>query len=215
MPIESESKSGNLDSACNQQRGQWGTQQDNSRDGASLTQEQLHPENIPFHEAPQWTQDGRRSAGISHHGEGATYEWQWQIPHKSHAASYLQPTHQEELNSMQHTMNDCGANGHHGEAISSWETDVRVLSSSRGNDPTSRACSNAYKMDSLKRRLAEVRDRTVSLIRNFNHRCIKPKFPAGIFPVKFRITAKGRYHLLHKKNENYTLAPLSKEKQHS
>lgn len=144
---------------------------------------------------------GRRSAGISHHGEGAMFAWEYQRSHKSRAASYLQPRYHEERNSPQHTTNDCGANGRHGEAVSSRGTDVGVLSSSQGSNTTSRARGNECKMDRLKRRLAEVRDRTIILIRYFNHRCITPKFSAGMSTVKFNITAKGRYHLLHK-NKN-------------
>lgn len=151
MPIRSESKSGNLDPTCSQQmEGRWGRQQGNSRDGTSLSQRQPQPQTIPFHEAPHrgtgGGPGGRRFAGISHHGEGAMFEWQRQRSHKSHAASYLQPTHREERNSPQHTVNDCRANGQRGEAISSRETDVRVLSSSQDRDPVSRACGNACKV---------------------------------------------------------------------
>jgi len=59
MPTGSESRSGNLDPACSQQRaGQQGKQLGNSRDGAILPQKQPHPQNILFQEGTHQIRDG-------------------------------------------------------------------------------------------------------------------------------------------------------------
>lgn len=139
---------------------------------------------------------GRRSAGVSHHGEGATFEWE---RHKSHTGPTF--SHRSKKSVAPHSTPQ--VTGPRGEAISPRETDVKVLPPSPRSDLMSRARSNALKKQASKSCSAEVRDGTIFLIRYFKHRCINSKFPAGIFPVQFQVTAKGGYHVPHK-NENYT-----------
>lgn len=58
-----------------------------------------------------------------------------------------------------------------------------------------RGCGNAWKTDSLRRHLAEVRDRNITVIGYFSHRCIAPEFPELFLP-KLNIITKGRHCLL-------------------